>query len=45
MGVVTRSTSDVSTTSDSEKGFGIDPSTSPELDAGAKFVLVSRGES
>ena len=38
-------------TSDSEKGFGINPSTSleldaeanTELDAGAKFVLISRG--
>ncbi|KAK7279535.1 hypothetical protein RJT34_24588 [Clitoria ternatea] len=42
MGTVTRSSSEVYT-SDSEKGFAINHSTSPELDAGAKFVLVSRG--
>jgi len=45
MGTVTRSSSEVYT-SDSEKGFAMNhsTSTSPELDAGAKFVLVSRGE-
>jgi len=43
MGNVTRSSSEVYT-SDSEKGFAINHSTSPELDAGAKFVLVSQGE-
>ncbi|XP_047174407.1 GABA transporter 1-like [Vigna umbellata] len=42
MGNVTRSSSEVYT-SDSEKGFAINHSTPPELDAGAKFVLVSRG--
>ncbi|KAL2324906.1 hypothetical protein Fmac_023964 [Flemingia macrophylla] len=42
MGTVTRSSSEVYT-SDSEKGFAINHSTTPELDAGAKFVLVSRG--
>ncbi|RDX62414.1 GABA transporter 1 [Mucuna pruriens] len=42
MGTVTRSSSEVYT-SDSEKGFAINTSTAPELDAGAKFVLVSRG--
>jgi len=44
MGNATRSSSEVYT-SDSEKGFAINHSTPPELDAGAKFVLVSRGES
>lgn len=43
MGNVTRSSSEVYT-SDSEKGFAINHSTPAELDAGAKFVLVSRGE-
>lgn len=45
MGTVTRSSSEVYS-SDSEKGFAMNhsTSTSPELDAGAKFVLVSRGE-
>ncbi|ESW15827.1 hypothetical protein PHAVU_007G105500 [Phaseolus vulgaris] len=42
MGNVTRSSSEVYT-SDSEKGFAINHSTPSELDAGAKFVLVSRG--
>ncbi|KHN00924.1 Lysine histidine transporter 1 [Glycine soja] len=44
MGTVTRSSSEVYS-SDSEKGFAMNhsTSTSPELDAGAKFVLVSRG--
>lgn len=43
MGTVTRSSSEVYT-SDSEKGFAINNSTASELDAGAKFVLVSKGE-
>ncbi|XP_057446379.1 GABA transporter 1-like [Lotus japonicus] len=44
MGTGVHSSSEVYT-SDSEKGFAvnINPSTSPELDAGAKFVLVSKG--
>ncbi|CAJ1976659.1 unnamed protein product [Sphenostylis stenocarpa] len=42
MGTVTRSSSEVYS-SDSEKGFAVNQSTPPELDAGAKFVLVSRG--
>ncbi|KEH43406.1 transmembrane amino acid transporter family protein [Medicago truncatula] len=44
MGTAAQSSSEIYT-SDSEKGFAINhqSSTSPELDAGAKFVLVSKG--
>lgn len=42
MGTAPQSSSEIYT-SDSEKGFGVNHSTPPELDAGAKFVLVSRG--
>lgn len=44
MGTAAQSSSEIYT-SDSEKGFAIDhhSSGSPELDAGAKFVLVSHG--
>ncbi|GAU40881.1 hypothetical protein TSUD_40560 [Trifolium subterraneum] len=44
MGTTAQSSSEIYT-SDSEKGFAMNnhSSTSPELDAGAKFVLVSRG--
>jgi hypothetical protein len=45
MGTTAQSSSEIYT-SDSEKGFAISnhSSTSSELDAGAKFVLVSRGK-
>ncbi|XP_027366970.1 GABA transporter 1-like [Abrus precatorius] len=42
MGTVVHNSSEVYT-SDSEKGFAINHSTPPEVDAGAKFVLVSKG--
>lgn len=44
MGTAAQSSSEIYT-SDSEKGFamGHHSSSSPELDAGAKFVLVSQG--